>query len=672
MLDKIAAMLLVDAFWFSFILIGYALLTVARTRLAVEGPVQRLAVFCLRQQLILRSIFALGASFVVFGLATVICYVFELPVAVLSIAYGLVLAVSVIWLLLLGYRSLKRRESLTLKVTLPLHRQASFYLMLVTVIAAGLVLVADFAGSSYIGSEAMDGSDAYVHLSKITAIVNQGFSLQDGYFSHIVESRYHVNIVHAMYALGAWTLHMQPSEVWQHSLAFFRLLVWSSFFSFAYYAARNWLKQDRNWSLLLASLAVIAALSKFTGWFFVANYPNQIVTAWMVLFVILLSQYVMRNVGALGLLLTAFLITLTHPTYSLATALFVLLFIALRLLFQRRKFLKSRKDLLVYLASVGILMLSPVVTLLFPDRMTDESFSFGDFATSTIAGLKIFKPGVPQDLTGMAILIVCTLGLAALVYNARKNKDQLLLVLALVLFFPLIAYNPLTFGLISEHLPLWLIDRFRAMNIFMFISFPFGAYAVVKIGARIFKGVKISTATRNALQCIVIILLVLAFSAKFIKTTYRSFMFQHNASAGFYGFMDRTHNDFGGILNNNKVVVASIGDSYFLPAVASIDVVAIYDAHATPVADSQSRLKCQEKLIKSFSYSDLRAVNADYVVLAKYAAEYNADRAKLNKLPYLSKTAENSELAVFAVNKNMPQTTAADKACSQYNRVEAE
>jgi hypothetical protein len=673
LLNRLPAMLLVNLFWGSLLFIGFVLLVFARDDARLPRPLRTLGSFALQQQLVLRVLIALASSFALFAVLIIPCYILQLPIVVLAVLYAVVLGAAGGFMLPRWWRALLAKRAITIQYSFPLRAPAVYYLTLLGVGGALAVVGLDYAINAFIGSEAQDGSDAYVHVAKILTLVQQGFSLDDGFFSGIVESRYHVNIVHALYALGAYVTGSSPADVWRYSLGFFRLLVWASFFTVAYHACAYWFK-DKGRALFVASVTLIVTFARFSDYFYVANYPNEIVVAWIALLIVGLSLYEAGKIGVMLPLIAAFLATMTHPTYALMTAAFVGLLAAIKLIVQRRQFWLDRRSLLLYGACFGVLMAAPVVTLLFPDRMTDASFSFGYFTTTDIAGLSILKPAVPMTALAIAIWAVCSLGFVSMLYLLRRDTKQLLIVIAILLFFPLIAYNPLTFGTLHEHLPLWMIDRFRTVNLLTFVALGLGTYAVARLAgwaARTYLGQP--EARVRALQYAAILVLAAAWSLHWVGTTYRATIKHREQSNAYYAFLDRTEATFAPHLSNNDTVVATLGDSYFVPSAVSIDVISIYEAHATPVAAIADRNKCQERLMKDLSYADLKAVNADYVLLARYdRTAYAKEEAKVAERPYLRHVAQNNDFALFAFDaKQRPDDPGlADKACLAYQKEE--
>lgn len=669
-LHNLISALLVNVFWISLVPIGFALLMFFGENSKRFGAAGRFALFALRQQIVFRLLLAAAVAFAVFGVVAILCYLTHAPVVMFAVFYVMLLGASLVYMAIRLWRILRAKTEFTFSLAFPLRGPMLFYLTLATVLTAVGAVLFDFAVGNYIGAEVLDGSDAYVHIAKIMTMLHQGFSLDDGFFSTIVESRYHYNVVHALYALGSYVTGLPPAEVWRYSLGFFRVLVWASLFSFAYHICVYWLK-NKTHALLVASLAVIVALARFSGYFFVANYPNEIVVPWLVLLVVGMSLYEAGRSGAFLMLMAAFLAMMTHPTYALMAAGFVTLTLVVKAVLQRREFLQDKKSLIMYLSVLGLLVLSPLVSFVFPDRMTEESFSFGPFTTTDIAGYPILTPYVPRLFTEIAILAVCSLGFIGLVYLMRRTAKQLSIILALIIFFPIIAYNPLAFGIISDHLPLWLIDRFKAMNLLVYIALPLGAYMLAHILGWFGKNYFRQPERRmQNLKYLFMLALCCIFALNWIGTTYRNYTKHREPSKHYYAFLERTSNSFGHILKDNKVVVASLGDSYFLPSAVSIDVVAIYDAHATPVADSGSRRECLDHLMKSFDYSSLHAVKADYIVIAKYESDFSKTYTKLKSLPYLSKTAENSDFTVFVVDRGQEPAYPANKSCEHYQQSE--
>ena len=86
----------------------------------------------------------------------------------------------------------------------------------------GLVLAA-IALTVPLGASAQ--SDSFAHSAKIRFIRDVGFYLQDAYSPlAVIETKWHVNVHHALFAIASWAGGAEPLELWFTSAWFFRLL----------------------------------------------------------------------------------------------------------------------------------------------------------------------------------------------------------------------------------------------------------------------------------------------------------------------------------------------------------------------------------------------------------------------------------------------------------------
>lgn len=67
--------------------------------------------------------------------------------------------------------------------------------------------------------------DHQMHSAKILYLRDMGFSLQDPYSPlQVIESKFHVNTLHGIFAVGSWLSGKEPLELWFDSAWLFRLL----------------------------------------------------------------------------------------------------------------------------------------------------------------------------------------------------------------------------------------------------------------------------------------------------------------------------------------------------------------------------------------------------------------------------------------------------------------
>ena len=326
MLEVAKQFLLVNFFWFSLPLIGFFILKISEKYIKNKKiiPIVQLAN---GQHIFLRFLIAFGVSAFIFSVLSLVFYILNAPVILLTIIYLTLLASAIIWVIRNFVRSLFVTRQLDI---LGIARQPLVVKLCFMFFC--LLLAMDFTVSAYIGSYAQVSADTYVHLSRIVSLIHQGFTEQSGFFSGLAESGYHYNALYAFHALGAQVTNLQPFEFWRYSFGFFRLIQWLAVFVLAAYILRKWIMSVK-YLALWSVLATVLAMGIYSAFFYTAVYPNQLVHVWMMLLVLALSTYEYGK-KEMGLVIgsLAFMITMTHPAYAFMTAMFLGLVLVVRLI----------------------------------------------------------------------------------------------------------------------------------------------------------------------------------------------------------------------------------------------------------------------------------------------------------------------------------------------------
>ena len=670
--EVVRAIFLVSAYWLSLVLAGCGtLLLLKRYVSAAYLSIRNAIDYALGQPLagLLFMSFAFEAALL--GFVSLFFYLFHLSVGLFVGTYMLLGIVGWGYLVFFFCKHLFSRRHINI-----FNPNGEMLVTKLLFIVLCALIGLDFAFSIYAGADVLNGSDAYVHLARMVSILHQNFGIQDGFLSGVDETRYHFNAIYALFVVPSQLFHIAPAEVWRYSFAFLRLLQWLAIFTLAWHACVNWLNQKR-YAFAGATIATIFAIGYYSSTFFVATYPNQIVTLWFVLLIMGISFYEgRRRSSAVPALMAALLITLTHPTYALKAVIFIVLTVAIRIVFDRRHFVKDKQPALFYAKVLAILVASPLLTFFLPNRMMSVSYNYGDFSVTKVAGLAIFKPyNFFKDTPLQFFLLFCgTLGLLYLLYRLWPKKQQRALVLALIVFYPLLVYEPLGFGILRSQLPLWLIQRFNYMDVLNYIAIPLGLLALVDISRRV------ATRVRPQLKLIdsraaylVLAIIMMALSVRFMIPGHRALTVNRLENNHYYAFIAQTYEDFHTVMQNNDLIVANVDDSYFLPAVLPVKTIAIYPAHATPMADEKNRLSCQTFLMQHFDYSDLVAVGANEVVISRYAADYETQIETANSKSYLRQVAANQDFVVykFVHSKSTGRRLAPYLSCVRYQKVES-
>jgi hypothetical protein len=608
-----------------------------------------------------------ATSTIILGVFSVILYIFKLPAFVYTVFYLALLIVSI------TYGTQPFISFLRKKYTIRING-LSFWVPATIVVGAILLLLIDYCISTLFGAQFAEGSDSYVHVARILSITQYGFIIDDSFLRGVVESRYHFNAIYALYVPIVQLLKIIPADAWSLSVGFFRLIQWIALGALAYFMSHRYLIKDRKIAYYFSVSAVIIAMTMFgaSHLMHVAMYPNKVVFLWQILLMIglLLHFDNHQRLGSSIAIMSAALITLTHPTYSLMTAIFICLALAGLLvcyIFGRNT--SNKRFVLLMSLLLFVLMVSPIITAFFPNRMTAGSFNFGDFTTTSIFGIKILILWIPETVKEWLIAIIQILGYSYLLFKLWRSKKIAVftICLVLILFTYLTINNPAFMVIVQGKLPIWLLARFGAMNVFQFISLPLGLY-VLCIG--IYHIVK-SSYWRYVVGGIVLLAFMI-YSVFGLANSYRNlYSATKGIDHGYLEFIHRTSNTLGNTFKPGSLVVANLGDSYFFPASLPVKVVAIHEAHATPDAASKERLACQAQLFSTlFDKGLLRTIQADYIVLAKWDLQYKALVERLNMDQSFKRIQETQEYMVYKI-VNYGQTKVIEQSpCYKYQKIE--
>ena len=651
-------------YWGSLAFIGFAILKfiLAKKKYAVPlGIASNPFLYALVS-------FATGVAAV--SVVSVIGYIFRLPSVVFVIAWVVLLLAAIVYLA----PAIKSRLLLVKTIKVGGIR---FWLLGLLVLATIGALVVDYVLSTYFGAQFAEGSDSYVHVAKILSIATYGFSLDDGFMAGVLETRYHINAIYPLYMPIIHVLGISPADAWNLSAGFFRLIQWVSIGALAGFLYGRFAKKKHLPMYAVICVTTLAAIALFTSkWFLhVATYPNKVVILWFTLLrvgVILFCDRLQRDrkVGLYLAYVGAALTTLTHPTYALMAAVFIF---ALTVIFVVGRFAKwwrlLWRDVAHLLVLFVLLMLSPIVAVAFPDRMTQASFDFGDFKTTQVLGVDVLPIGLPNTLLSITIAVVALLGYAFMLVMAyRRRQYKVVAILAVIIAFPyLTMHNPLFMYIVGDRLPLWLVSRFSAMNILRQIVFIVGLYSVALLVYRLVAQRVVRRSIITALLIMVAVYLAISYVNGYKELRAGTKAIDH----GYLGFIHRTQEDLRGVMPPGSLVVANLGDSYFLPAVIPIKVVAIHEAHATPMADSADRLRCEEQLLETgYDSRMLATIKADYVVLAKWQTNRDYLQQALTSRDDFTFVKETRDFFVYKVNQQRLDAAVTSGACYNYQRDE--
>lgn len=667
MIHHVVNLVVVQLFWISLVLIGCALI-----KYSISAWHLSWARIINRQPIFFQAVVWYLGGFVFFGLLSVPFYVLALPVSTFALIYVTIMLFAGIWLWFQVLRPqiiiLKNHKFNAIKKNLFKQKPYIFVLF----IGVLLLLAFDYIFSLYVGGQIAEGSDSYVFLAKITNMLATGMSFSDGFIETALESRYHLNAYMAILAVPSYLFEyfMLPADVWRWSFGFARLVQWLAIFSLAYVSSRVWFSFSKTKAQYLGLLAVVIAIA--TADFMKADFPNQVVNVWIILYICgiaLLEHAKTRQGASIALIaLSSVAICLTHPTYSLMVSLFTGIFLIARLVSDKFKLLHNRRRFGIYLCAIGILLVAPVLTAYFPQRIGKYG-NTDNISTIDVIGTEIITPVVPSNLYKWILGLFTVAGFSYMLFSVRKQRSQLILVLTLLTFFAMTAHNPLFMSVTEEKLPLWLVARFSSMNILSYVATLFGLLCIARIGAIYFGNNRRLQGSFSVLMpCIGALMIFILYAGNTYKYMYH---WTRGIEDNYYEFIYRTRESFDGAFPVNATIFANKGDSYFLPAVVPVKVVAVDFGHATPNTHAQARLDCQSQTSQNYNRDNLAYMGVDYVFIARWETDFDQRMQIMKQRPNdFTYFIENPDYVVYKFNRSSINYSNVDQACRDIKTIE--
>lgn len=668
MLKTLVIITLIQLYWLSFPLIGYALLLVLKNHNFKYAKIGEFAAYILQLHFLVRLFFALLFGMAAYGIVSIFMYTFHLPAIVMTVIYSFFLLFSIGYLLIHFFKHKSFEKIKNIKITLA--RSKLSYLTLVIALLAISFVAIDYYLSLRYGGTIYLGNDVYVHLARIITILEDGYSFRDGFFEGIIESRYHVNLVYSLYipiSQLVSAIEVLPFDVWRWSLGFFRFLQWLAVFNLAYFIFKYLLK--RRDVLVWSYLAVVSSVAFMSGTFFIANYPNQIVNLWVIAYVIGMIIYENYRKYGIIIILAAILLALTHPTYSLMVAIFTAFYIVLRVVFNFRGVRKPRQYV-IYLLSIVILMSSPVLTQLFPNYISK-------FVTQTGVNFNysLFLPLTPIDDLQLPMLVLGVLTAIYLLIHLRHMRKFQIIFLSLILFIPIIIFNPIAIAILGKFLHTGIFYRFNAMNVLWLILLPLAAVVLILAIGKLVEKIKMKSGIERAVvrtSYVVAITGVLLVSAVAIKPSYDIYE-KFITPGGDYEYerIHRLHDQLSERIEDDALVVANEVDSYLLAPVLSVYTLTIPTSHATPTAAMANRVTCQDAIMTNFNLADLKAIDAEYIFLSYWEEESIEQIQRADSKAYLDKIIQTQDFVVYEVDKSVKHNGNGNKSCAVFSLIES-
>ncbi|HJQ09262.1 MAG TPA: hypothetical protein VJ836_07325 [Candidatus Saccharimonadales bacterium] len=589
----------VNAYWFSFAFIGLAVWLWCQ-RPDIPRSFRAIGAFVGAAPLPAQLLFFLAIGFGILAPVIIVGYLFSFSIVVVAIYYMLVVLAGFV-VLYLQRRTLWEYIKATWR---SLKNQSVFALLVFVAVGTGAAVTA-----VQLGGYLADGTDSFVHMAKIQQIAGSELTIADGFIQGTVESRYHVNILHVLYAVLVRATDISVFEVWRLSYPFFLLAAYAAIYAIAWYFMPSTWK--RGWPYLIGALSFLLT----AGFWRTANYPNEVVLLWITIFIIGLARFMKHKEGWGLLVLGALLVAMTHPTYSLMAAAYLGWFILVYGIVEKKAALALLVERYKMLAFTAVALIAPVLfSLTFPNRMTEDTFNYIEpnrpAPLLEYGPLAILNPPILQH-NGWAQIVLWTASIAGLVWLLIRAKTRLhkVLIATLATFYAVIAYNPLVVTVLSEHMPAWMIQRFSYLNRLSLIFVVVGLVVIGSLLLHRYVGKKWR------------LIVVGCASALLLLPTMQ-------LQVGALRAQNESHIRFLRSLNElrpqleGQTVFASQAISFMVPgAIPDTHVVWLPETNATPVANMEKRIQCGAELGLSLGLRDLRQAGVTRVLIGAWEKE---------------------------------------------------
>lgn len=643
LLQPLRSVLFVQLYWLSILCIGWVIVLFLRNRYN-NKYFSNWTTLPLAAKILISA----AVSFVLFSIFTLIAYGLSLPGWTAAVFYLLCLS-GTVWY---GWKYCRSIMLSAIKNCLSKLQQT----LLISPVGLLLILLVVELGLAFLIGGFI-GADGFVHVSKVRHILESGFNLTDAYFGTAPETRHTLSVLHTMIAIPS-VFRIDPLSSWYASGLFFKIIKISSVMYLAWYLF-YWMKDKIR--IQYAALATILSLAIFNNYF--TSYPSVFVAAWICLFIIALYE-ITKNKSLELLIISSILIATTHPIAAVAAAL-LLVFCFIVITIFDRKFL-NKKILLTGIASLLILLSTPLFTAMLPNRMTEftKNYSANDYSYFHFGPLRAFVPNLELNVTAdffsatpPIVIFLSLLGVAGL-FLFIKDKRMRAVSLAVVLFAPLVLFNPLVFTPLEKLLPIWAIARFNTMNQLTEITVFIG---LMVITAGIFKLRNRKLNWQTAILPLTLVVTVLfcclqALGAVDPKLFPNASMYDQQQTV--YSSLK----EISSALPEEKHAIVLAGkssDSFMIPVISSLRVLSIDDTHATPAADMNNRTACFEKLYARLNPELLKQTNVGYVLADRNDPVFF--KLALQN-PRLEKVKETQVRTLYKFNGNGVKS-AAEKTC---------
>lgn len=623
------SILLLQLFWASFLIIGLST-ALACQRISIH---KKLGLNKTLKQI--DELHPLSAAlcyfvigFTIYSPLIIMSYLLEWPVTILVVFYilSLIAAFSILFIL---------RESILARLSLlyPLTKKQA---ALATILSASLLL--DYVISLKAGGPLY--GDAPVQLAKITLFTHSHFTLSDPYYAYngVVDPRYSTNLMDAFQALAGKLFDTTAARVWLYSYGFYRFLIWISIFSLSWAIIP---KKYRYWSYLVLTFSPVI----FGSTFIYAELPDRIVFAWICLFILGLKLWVERRNSTL-LIIASLLIATTHALFSLMALGFLCLF-SLVLFAGKALSIKNLRSILI---CACVLVIPVALNFYYPNHTNESALSYNPGlappSVRTYGFIHISQ--LPPISTYLVLLYLFMLGCLMLANKASSSTVRLilyftsivfvslyfnynylaiigycfmllnasskkarLLIGCLIIYYPLLIYNPLFWYFNQGSIPPWVTFRFSYFNTIGLIAPLIGLLCYTALPL-IRWGYKSHGYYASTLVITAFIISYSLYNGSFpINYPWWQFVRKENKSRSQALSSIQVLSPY----IKGRVVYSNDPDlSILIPGVVESGVIDFQPANESPMTDIAGRMRCGDLLSINPSYSALKDAKASLVL----------------------------------------------------------
>jgi hypothetical protein len=629
--------ILTQFFWLALLILGY--LTILTAYGITNKPLPRV---WREAPIFARVALAFAAIGLVYSIWTIIGYAFKLPAWWLGVSSILTTS------FLLVYAAIFLRQKIK-KDVLGLISSLKDIRLFSLSTAVLLIVFADYLINVRYG--AYLSGDALVHMAKIRALANDGFSLVDPAFGTAMQSSYIVTIWHTLLALPVY-FGLDTVNSWFYSLAVPKLVLLSAVYYFIWTLLKAMGINARLVKPLSGFMLAIMVVLPLIMNSFLASYPNQFIVTWLSLLligVIGLFSATKSSGSTTLVLVSSVMIAMSHPLYSLMTGI-LLLFIIATFGFVGREYL-TKKILVTIVLAGTILATTPLlgaIVLLGSGHSAELSSYSPEYWH--LFGLKAFTPTLDKYAAAeTSVWWLKALGLIGYIFILYKLRDKAskLIVVAVLLLVPLLIFNPFLFGLLHLAIPYWAMNRLYQINVLSYVSVVFGIVALFMVARHYWQS---SQKLLLPLLMLVCALLALAFHPyNLANRSYRpkagGVMLDTRTQAYLYDQLVAIQKLTDG-LPKDSLIFGSVDESFMLPAVSPQQVVATPIGNTNTLIDARDRVTCTELIDKRLKTMDTEAAT-------KLMKQVGVNYVMAPRNSYIEKGIDNApkEFQILARNK---------------------